>query len=80
MSTASTMQLAPRLEAGRGHDHDRDRRAAEQLEQPGGDPAVAQRAEMAPEPTVGPDRGEVVDQAEEPEAEHREQHLAAAPA
>ena len=31
---------------------------------------------MAAEPTVGPDRGEVVDQAEEPEAEHREQHLA----
>ena len=32
---------------------------------------------MAAEPAVGPDRGEVVDQAEEPEAEHREQHLAA---
>ena len=32
---------------------------------------------MAAEPAVGPDRGEVVDEAEEPEPEHREQHLAA---
>ena len=71
---ASTISVRPDLKPGRGDEHDRDRRAADELEQAGGDPALAQRAEVALEAAVLPDRGEVVDQAEEPEAEHREQH------
>ena len=70
-------QAATVLEPGRGHDHDRDGAAAEQLEQPGRDPTVAQRAEVAREPAIRADGGEVVDEPEEREAEHREEHLAA---
>ena len=54
--------------------------AAEQLEQAGGDPTLAQRAEVALEAAVLAHRGEVVDQPEEAEAEHREQHRRCAPA
>ena len=74
---ASTMRLRPDLKPGVATSTTAIARAADQLQQPGGDPAAAQRTEVAAEPAVGADRGEVVDQAEEPEAEHREQHLAA---
>ena len=70
------MRLRPDLKPGVATSTIAIARAGDQLQQPGGDPAAAERTEMAAEPAVGPDRGEVVDEAEEPEAEHREQHLA----
>ena len=69
-------QAPTRLEAGRGDEDDGDRRACHQLQQAGGDARVPQRAEVTAEAALRPDAGEVVDQPEEAEAEHREQHLA----
>ena len=69
-------QAASRLEAGGGHEHDRDPGTRHQLQHTGGDAPLPQRTEMPEKPTVGPHRGEVVDEPQEPEAEHREQHLA----
>src|SRR5262249_33663734 len=55
---------------------DRDAASGDELEESGGDAAAPQRTEMPAEPAVGAHPGEAVDQAEKPEPENREQHLA----
>ena len=56
---------------------DRDPGAAEQLHEPGRDSAFGHRPHMAAEAPVGAGAEEVVEQPEEGEAEHAEQHFAA---
>ena len=76
ISNASTIRLRPDLKPGVATSTIAIPAPATSFSRPVVTRPSPERTEVAAEPTVGPHRGEVVDEAEEPEAEHREQHLA----
>ena len=64
-------------EARRRHEHDRDARATEQLDEPGREAALREGAHVAAESAIPARTEEVVHESEEPEPERGEQHEAA---
>ena len=70
MSTRVDDEAAAGGEPRRRDEHDRDPRATEQLHEPGGDAPLGHGAHVSAEAPVGTGAEEIVDQAEEREAEH----------